>query len=159
MKNTIIVFVILITSAGLYQAQDMEPMNMPFEKQEKFRQMEKIKLLEALNLDEETAVRFFTRRNKNMENARKLIERRDKLIEKLADQLGNKNDSYKKITKEIMSLETELVENRSKFINSLEDILTEEQIAKLIVFENKFKKKIRNYFFRRHGMKHKKGTY
>jgi len=120
-------------------------------KSERFRQMEKLKLIEILNMDEETSIRFFARRNKNTEEIRKLVEQRDKLLQKLADNLTNDADHYKSLTDKILQLEKAIFDKRAAFVNSLNDILNEEQIAKLIVFENRFKKELREYFF--HGGK------
>jgi hypothetical protein len=38
---------------------------------------------------------------------------------------------------------------RNQFVNSLDDILSTEQIAKLIVFEKRFRDEIRNVLFDR----------
>lgn len=116
---------------------------------ERFRQMEKIKLIEELNLDEETAIRFFARRKQNMDNMKNLLGQRDSLLKVLSEKLKNNEDDFKITVKNILGLERKIVQNKSSFIENLGDILTEEQIAKLILFENRFKKELKEYFFRK----------
>lgn len=43
----------------------------------KIEQLEKIKIIEELNMDEETALKFFSRRNEHRESQRALIEKKE----------------------------------------------------------------------------------
>ncbi|RMD49734.1 MAG: hypothetical protein D6830_04250 [Ignavibacteria bacterium] len=153
MKKGIIIFVlILITSAQLFAQEDMPPQDKRMRM--KIERLEKMQLLEVLDLDEETAVRFFTRKKENMKEARKLMEQRDKLIEKLKDKIQNGNGNYAGLIQKILDVENEIANKKAEFINSLKDILTEEQIAKVVVFDYTFKREIKDYLFRhRRGMK------
>jgi len=117
---------------------------------EKIEQLERLKLLEVLNLDEETSVRFFSRRNDFKEAHRKLLDQRDSLMHEIEEAIedNDENYDYKSKRNEVMVIEDKLIEQRKNFLNSLTDILTEEQIAKVIVFEAKFMREIRESLMR-----------
>ena len=122
----------------------------------KLAQIEKLKLIELLNLDEDTAIRLFARRNKNLERQKELIKEKNELISRLRKMLkekDKKDSSLKNMTKKILELERAIIENRIKFFDTLKDILTEEQIAKYLVFEHTLRNEIRNYMMHRHGWK------
>ncbi|MGB5892932.1 MAG: hypothetical protein WBG58_02065, partial [Ignavibacteriaceae bacterium] len=54
----------------------------------------------------------------------------------------------KSLIEEANTIHTEIVQIKSDFINSLDDILTTEQIAKLIIFERRFKDELRRAMFK-----------
>ena len=120
---------------------------------EKLEQVEKIKLIEALNLDEETSIRFFARRNESKNEVQELEKKTDELIFELERTFnpGNKTQSekQKELISEILKIRESIEMKRNQFLNSIDDILTTEQIAKLIVFEKKFRDEIRNVLFDR----------
>lgn len=125
-----------------------------FGKQNRIRELEKLKLIEVLNMDEDTSIRFFARRNEHMQNQRRLNEKREKLLTSIDDILENQSDTEKKELiktriKEILDVENELVSERANFLNSLTDLLTAEQIAKMLAFELRFRNEIRNLLKKR----------
>ncbi|MGE5805501.1 MAG: hypothetical protein ACM34M_06885 [Ignavibacteria bacterium] len=84
-------------------------------------------------------------------------KKEDDLIEELND-LAQSTDisgdpQLKKMIDETFKIRYEMDEERKTFINSLSDILTYKQVAKLIAFEPRFKKEIREILFkeRRHA--------
>jgi hypothetical protein len=114
----------------------------------KLEQLEKIKLIEALDLNEETAIRFFARRNDSRNEIDDLDKKSDELIFGLESSFNsdekNQEEKQKQIIAELLKTR-ELIEiKRNQFLNSLNDILTIEQISKLIVFEKRFRDEIRN---------------
>ncbi len=154
MKIQLLVMIILLTVninlAQPYQKHDKNP-------RERMEQLEKLKLLEALNLNEEEAIRFFARRNEFRDEHKDIIQKRDEIILNIELAIGKdkpENEAhYEKKIKEFLMVEEKLIDHRAKFLNSLEDILTQEQIAKLIVFELKFKQEIRDLIIKRRGRK------
>jgi hypothetical protein len=120
---------------------------------EKLEQLEKIKLIEALDLDEETSIRFFARRNESINEVQELEKKADELIFELEKSFNsednNQSEKQKKLISEMLKIRESIEMKRSQFINSIDDILTIEQIAKLIVFEKKFRDEIRNVLFDR----------
>lgn len=136
--------IILLTSISF--PQKMEERGMKH--RGKLEQLEKIKLIEALDLDEETSIRFFSRRNESRKEIQELEIRTDDIISELEKSFNNgdksKDDLQKRLTSDLLKTRESIETKRNQFINSLNDILTTEQIAKLIVFEKKFRDEIRN---------------
>jgi hypothetical protein len=124
------------------------------EAREKIEQLEKIKLIEILKMDEKTTLKFFARRTEFMDNLKDINKKQDVLLEKLDDAINsnkNKDDSYYQgMIDQYFNLEQQIFEARKSFITSLSDILTKEQIAKLLVFQKKFREEVRDILFR-HG--------
>jgi len=115
----------------------------------KIEQLEKIKLIEELNLSEDVAIKFFARRNSNKLEQKELMKTRNELYKKLNKLVGEeKHSDYKKTIDEIMNVEEGMLQKRKDFIYSLDDILTQKQIAQLILFEYRFRKEMRHQFIK-----------
>ena len=118
------------------------------QKKEKLEQLEKVKLIEALDLNEDAAVKFFSRRNESRNEIEYLEQKADDLLVEIEKSFNDDQKSVEGKQKQMISdfLTTrELIDQkRHEFIKSLDDILTTEQICKLIVFEKKFKDEIRS---------------
>jgi hypothetical protein len=119
---------------------------------ERLQQLEKIKLIETLEMDEETTLRFFSRKAENKKVIDDLIGKADSLIEQIGSILsGEKNapdEELKKLINEVSLIQTQIEKSKSWFINSLDDLLSTRQIAKLIVFEKNFREELRRVLFR-----------
>ncbi|MCF8259182.1 MAG: hypothetical protein K9J12_00260 [Melioribacteraceae bacterium] len=116
--------------------------DMPGEHLEAFEQS---KLIEVLNLDEETAIRFFARRNSSMNEIKQIIEKRDDLLKSLKDDIQDDEvETGEKIISEVFKLEKEILNKRESFVRSLSDILDRKQILKLVFFDYKFKKEVKD---------------
>jgi Spy/CpxP family protein refolding chaperone len=122
----------------------------------KIEQLEKVKLIEALNLTEDQSVRFFARRNEHRKEIKKLEDRSEELIdnlELLLNQSDDKNlNDQKKLLNELLDIRVQMEVKRKQFILSLNDILTTEQISRLVVFEKKFREEIRKILMKRKGL-------
>jgi len=120
---------------------------------DKLEQLEKIKLIEALDLDEETSIRFFARRNDSKKEIQELEKKADDIIFELDKSFNsddkNQDEKQKQLISDMLKTRESIELKRNQFINSLDDILSTEQIAKLIVFEKKFRDEIRNVLFDR----------
>ena len=154
MKTTIL-FLILFILPSTY-SQDM--MKMHKNRVNKLQQLERLKLIDVLNLNEETTLRFFARQKEfrnqmeeSKEEGKRLLKKMKSLIEN-----GNKKNELKSTINKYLTLDEKVANKKNEFIKSLSDILTEEQIAKLLVFEMKFREDIRGLLFKRkvkmHGM-------
>lgn len=139
-----LLMVILISSISFPQKMKEKGMK----NREKLEQLEKIKLIEALDLDEETAIRFFARRNDSKQEIRELEKKSEDIISKLENSFNsedkNQDETQRMLISEMLKTRESIESRRNQFINSLSDILTVEQTAKLIVFEKKFRDEIRN---------------
>jgi len=151
MKNLFITLLTVILLTSISFPQQMKEKGM--KNREKLDQLEKIKLIEALDLDEETSIRFFARRNESRREVQELEKKSDDIIFELEKSFDseNKNQAEKQeqLISEFLKTRESLELKRNQFINSLDDILSTEQTAKLIVFEKKFRDEIRNVLFER----------
>jgi hypothetical protein len=146
----LLIAIILFTTVASFPQHDREKM---MKQKSKLHQLEKIKLIEALNLDEETSLRFFARRNEMQQEVDQLENRADDILKDLEESL-NANEkatgaTQRQLINELLNIKTKIEKVKKQFITSLSDILSTEQIAKYIVFEQKFREEIRKIIFDR----------
>ncbi|MGQ9798083.1 MAG: hypothetical protein ACUVRG_02145 [Ignavibacterium sp.] len=122
----------------------------------KIEQLEKVKLIEALDLSEDQSIRFFARRNEHRKEIEKLEIRADEIIRDLEKIVQDSNErnitEQKRLLNEFLDIKIQIENERKQFILSLNDILTTEQISKLVVFEKKFREEIRKILMKRKGL-------
>ncbi|MDT3696543.1 MAG: hypothetical protein ROY99_09120 [Ignavibacterium sp.] len=125
----------------------------PNKHKNKLAQLEKAKLIDALELDEETAIRFFARRNQSKKDIDELEKKSDEIIAQLEntmkDKDSHKEENQKRLITDLLKTKQQIESEKQKFINSLSDILSTEQIARFVVFEKRFREEIRNVLFDR----------
>ena len=142
---TSLLFVLLF--CGLLNAQYHQKNNHNLKPLQKIEQLEKAKIIEALNLNEETAVRLFARRNESRQKVGDTNKQREELLKDLEKNLKDgvkmSDAEYKDRVNNILSLDASMLKERDNFYRSLGDLISQQQIAKLIVFENNFRKEIR----------------
>lgn len=151
MKNVCLTvfLIVIITFSGIPQK-----MHDKQNKQKgKLEQLEKIKLIDALELDEENSIRFFARRNQSKKEVDELEKKFDEILLQLENTLVNtdakKNEVQKNLVTELLMTRQQIEIEKQKFITSLSDILSTEQIVKLVIFEKRFREEIRNVLFDR----------
>ncbi|MCK5457863.1 MAG: hypothetical protein KAI45_12110 [Melioribacteraceae bacterium] len=150
MKNFKLVLFFLILLTQMISAQEHFSKGRWGMQGSKIAELEKIKLIEELQLDEETTLRFFSRRNSHQGIQKEIAFKRDSLLTQLnkkIDEDDNKVD-YQKEINEILNIDKQLLDERVRFFKSLDDILSYEQIAELLIFEKKFKSEIRKQILR-----------
>ncbi len=143
------IFLIIII-ALTFQAFAQPERKPPREVMRKIEQLENVKLLEILNMDEETSVRFFTRRNTFKQKIHKLEEKSDELIDKIESDLKESDDNknLKELIDNYLSVQESIGKEKLEFLNSVSDLLTEKQIARLLVFDKRFKEELKSMFFK-----------
>ena len=149
MKKLILSLVIVIsvsvtlTAKGKHHRRNQVP--------DKILQLEKIKLIEILEMDEETTLKFFSRRSefeREMDGIHKAINEKLDEMEQMVNS-DNVRDEELKTAIEDLNLKHQKLDNmKADFINSLDDILSYEQIAKMILFERRFKEELRKAIFK-----------
>ncbi|MFO7445776.1 MAG: hypothetical protein R6W90_05385 [Ignavibacteriaceae bacterium] len=116
-------------------------------------ELEKIKLLETLDMDEETTLKFFSRRNTHQDKMKELFDsmqdKSDQISKLINDDAGKQQ--LKKAVNEYLELEKRMPEEKAAFIASLSDILDEKQLAKVVIFEKKFREEVRKIIIRERG--------
>lgn len=117
---------------------------------EKILQFKKIRLLEILNLDEATADKFIAKytviEKRLMEQKQKLDDEVDKLNEKLKS--GSKDDCTA-LTNKIIQMQEDLAKEAIESMKSMKSILNENDYAKYVAFESKFKEEFQKMIFRK----------
>lgn len=118
----------------------------------KFEELENIKLIETLRMDEETTLRFFARKSEHKlqqyEIQEKIKSNIDNLDVLLKSGRAMTTEELKSKIDEINNLELQLDKNKVEFVNSLSDLLSYEQIAELIIFEKRFRNEVRKLLMR-----------
>jgi len=145
MNKIILIIMTVFFSSALIIAQDGRQHHKG--PGEKMKDLENAKLIEALGMDEETTLKFFSRRNahrEKMEGFRNKENTQLKEINELIEETDEQNDpQLKKAVEEYFQIRNEMNEERRSFINSLSDILTYKQIGRLVVFEPRFRDEVR----------------
>ena len=117
------------------------------EMRERMAQLEKIKLIEVMNMDEETTLRFFSRRaefQKKHDEMRENIDTKIDLLEATLKSARMVTDTeLQTMINEILELHKAFENERAEFIKSLNDILSTDQIARYLVFEKRFRDELR----------------
>jgi hypothetical protein len=139
---SIILFFALAVSSNLI-AQDQLPMRGPGA--ERIEQFKKVRLLEVMNLDEETSIRFFGRYKKHIETLRTIQTDHNALIDQLQrlSKSNANNTEIERVIKDIGMSEEKIAETRSKFLEELKEVISIKQIAQYVVFERNFNKNLR----------------
>lgn len=156
MKNYLKILITLFVALNLNSFAQRMNMN-DDERPKRLEQFERMKLLEVLNMEEEIAVKFFTRRKEYKENLRlvhKKIEDVSKKLEDLIDDSKNQKDEIQKQIDFYYSYEQQILKLRQDFKDSVRELLTDEQIAKYVIFEIRFPREIQKLLFEnRKGMR------
>ncbi len=175
MKNNIILFVIMISIFLLCDTLFSQPPGEMFQERmgpERIEKFKMMRLIEVLNLSEESAVRFSAKTNEHERRLRELGKMQDELQDKLdeyikkAEETAKNKSRYEKQLKELQKQLDQFEENHSKmldekkrFLKELKELLDSEQMAKYYLFQRDFEKELREAIKRlrkdmpRHRMK------
>jgi hypothetical protein len=146
MKNIVLTILALVILSSITYPQKMR--DRMKQNRGKLEQLEKIKLIEALDLNEDTAIRFFARRNDFKNEINILEDNSDEILVELEKTFKstdkNQEQKQKQLITKFLNIRESIELNRKKFFESLSDILSMDKIARLMVFEKKFRDEIRN---------------
>lgn len=122
------------------------PNPVPGKAYERVEQYKKIRLMEILNLDEQTSIKFFARYNKNQEFLRDLRQKQVQALGRVqALRKAKAADSeYDKIISDLLSLESQVNEAKAKYVDELRQVLNSKQLAEYLVFETRFQQNLRD---------------
>jgi Spy/CpxP family protein refolding chaperone len=114
----------------------------------KVDQLEKVKLIDALQMNDETSIKFFNRRRAFKEKQRSTMQQMDNALDELqgiVKSSGEKDlNRMKALNEELIRLESQFHRQREDYLAGLSEILTTEQISKLAVFERDFRREIKD---------------
>lgn len=108
---------------------------------EKIEQLKKMRLIDILDMDEQTAEKFFTRYNQLQRKIEEVkVELQDAVtdLERSVRAKTGKSGEYYRKADIILEKQTALNAAVADKIRAMKSLLTEEQYAKFIVFENNF---------------------
>ncbi|MBH50158.1 MAG: hypothetical protein CMG69_05345 [Candidatus Marinimicrobia bacterium] len=146
MKNVIVILFFIFSTFSLGQPEKKDKMDM----------MIAWKLTEHLKLTSEQSEKFFPRFREHRERMTNLTENERALYKELKENIERgdalSNSDLNKYLKEVSDLKIEKIKNQNSFIDDLEGSLNNVQRAKLIGFEQRFRKEVKDEL--RH---HKKG--
>jgi len=116
---------------------------------EKTRMLMKWKLTEYLDISEEQGDKFFPRFNSFQKEHKLILKQIGELFDDVEEMIDDKKvDDGKviKIQNQINDLLHERHTLKNNFLDKNKDILTDEQFAKLLIFEHIFKRKMKKEF-------------
>ena len=142
LRIPLVIMVLALLTAPLYGQFDGPPDGRARERLEELR---RLKMVEALKLDEEQAVRLTVRERKFRESEKELREQRKELLKELHDLVEDEADdaALKAAIERLSALSVKMTEQRQEYVFSLQDILSMEQIARLVIFEHRFAEEVR----------------
>lgn len=145
MRTSAVAMLLVTVMAGMVLAQPPEGMGNR-RAMERLEHFKKIRMVEALDLDEETGVKLVSRYNKHRERMKDLESERKAVIEKLGSLVGGNatEGEYQKCFTELNETEKRIAEVRKRFMDDLKEVLTTKQIAQYLIFERDFMKDVRN---------------
>jgi chromosome segregation ATPase len=177
MKNNILLFVIMISIFLSCDTLFTQPPGEKFQERmgpERIEKFKMIRLIEVLDLPEESAVRFTVKANEHEKLLRDLRKMQAEMQEKLdeylkkAEEAAKNKVQYEKKLKELQKQLDQFEENRGKmldeekrFLKELKELLNSEQMAKYYLFQRDFEKELREAMKRlrkdmpRHRMREK----
>ena len=114
----------------------------PFERIENLR---KVRLVEILELKEDQSLRFLARMNERDNARRTMMKERGEALDRLERLIRNKADDseYEKAFADVAAVDDRLTAERRSFFAGLSDILSPTQRAKMLIFERRFEKELR----------------
>lgn len=157
MKKIIILIFFLCSAMAVSAQFEMDPPTPGGRKhKDRIDQLEKIKLAEELNLDDETLFTVFEIRDRFIGLQKETLDKRDSLVNKLDQEFVSGNTkvddkNYAKYMKQLSDYELQIAKQRSEFIKSLEQVLSKENVVRYIVFEQKFRQMVRQFFMEGRG--------
>jgi len=161
MKKIVFIIMLAFFATGIYaQGKLDDPSRQgPFQ-HEKLEELRQLKLMEELDLDEETSVRFFKRQSNYRKNVQEIRERWKGYLDELTKSLSGeemKDQYYSNMVNKIIEVDGELFKVKNEFFKSCADILTPKQIAKVIAFDFMFFRELRGLMMDRGRRGRKQG--
>jgi len=142
--SSVLILLLIISQGDVFSQQRMQRMQEGRDRLETLRQ---VRMIEALDLDDETAARLTVLDRERQAQSRELQRHIDDLHDELEAALDEEKSEaeLRAIRSQIQEKRNALHENRIRFYRDAEEYLTPRQVAKLMVFERNFTQDIREY--------------
>ena len=147
MKKTLLLILFILAPAFLFaQPRGMRGQKRP-PRREQIEILRIWKMAEELDLTEEQAGRFFPRLQADDKNVEELEMERQSIFRELHKEAMEGGMDGKKLDEKIERIsviEVRILRNRVAFIRNLDDLLSPDQRAKLMVFRHRFRGRMEN---------------
>lgn len=122
-----------------------------FRAKERIAEFKKMKLLEVLELDEKTSEKFLAKYTSNEKILREKQEKLDEAILDLEYLIRKKagKDEISKLTQKVMDLQRDFLNTMLEQQKDLKTILNDEQFARYVVFEARFRERLQQAIIER----------
>jgi hypothetical protein len=142
MKTVLALTWITVCAFGLMFGQDQPEQ---FGAAQRVQQFKKLRMIEALKLDDETSTHFFTKYNKHEEIVRDINKQRDGFLDELQGmrKTSASDAEMEKVIAHLSALDAKQLDERTRFATDLKTVLTTSQIADLLLFERNFARNVR----------------
>ena len=122
-----------------------QPDGPPDGARERLSELRRLKMIDALDLTEEQAIRLTVREKDFRQKEEEMQKKRESIIRTLRDQVHENADATTMQTtiKKLEDLGIETVQHKHAFLLSLGDFLSPQQIGKFVIFEHQFAHQIR----------------
>ncbi len=124
---------------------------------ERIEQMEHARLIEILDMNEETAIKFFARRKEYRAKMGELFETRYELMKGvdalLKDGGSSDENKFKEKLNDLLDTDSKIFNEKKAFYKSISGLLSPKQILKMALFDEKTRREIRETLM--HKMKQK----
>ncbi|NOX18632.1 MAG: hypothetical protein GXO87_10190 [Chlorobi bacterium] len=134
------VFSIAVNAQGEFFHGRMNP-----ERMKKIDQLERVKLMDILEVDDETLVKFLKELREFKFNTWELFAQKDSLAKQVQKDLEDKATDDERITKTIdklFEIDRQTCELKSKFLKDAKSTLPPKELAKFILFEQRFRREL-----------------
>jgi hypothetical protein len=113
---------------------------------ERVEQLRKMRMIEDLEMKEEQSVRFISRMNEHEKRRKDLQQQKGEALDRLDQLLQKKADprDLEKAFAEIAGYNMRIAEEHQKFFDGMGDILSVEQRAKMLLFDRRFERELRD---------------
>jgi len=113
---------------------------------ERLERYRKMRLIETLKLNEEDAVRFFSKQSAHEDAQRDLYKQRNRGLDELDKILhGTGSDKdYPRLSEEIQTIDLKIFNERQRYQDEVQKSLTPEQFAKFLLFERDFNRQVKD---------------
>ena len=147
MKKMLLLTIITLVPAILFaQPRGMRGQKMP-PRREQIQMLRIWKMTEELDLTEEQAGRFFPRLRKDDKNIEELEMERQSIFRELHKEAMKGGIAEKNLNEKIeriSAIEVKILKNKVEFIRNMDDLLSPDQRAKLMVFRHRFRDRMEN---------------
>lgn len=118
---------------------------------QRIEQLRQLKMIEALDLDEEQALKLTVRDKEYKKKEKEMFSQRRDLLGKLREGLKEEasDEQLLQILDRIRTLHVAMADAKHEHLLSLNDFLSTQQIAKMLLFEQRFNEELRRLLSKR----------